>query len=94
MFFAAVTRRTHVHPRVIMVYGTGGYYIGRSPNTFGWALSHYGTHAPYSKVVPFGRSKIRVFTTPGPLKAGFKRADQSGRRIEFKSEPGLAGSWP
>jgi hypothetical protein len=71
MFFAAVTRPTHVHPRVIMVYGTGGYYIGRSPNTFGWALSDYGTHVPYSKVVPFGRSKIRVFTTTGLSKAGF-----------------------
>ena len=72
MFFAGITRPTHVHPQVIMVYGTGGYYIGRSPNTFGWALSDYGTHVPYSKVVPFGRSKIRVFTTPGLSKAGFR----------------------
>ena len=72
MFFAGITRPTHVHPQVIMVYGTGGYYIGRSPITFGWVLSDYGTHVPYSKVVPVGRSKIRVFTTPGLSKAGFR----------------------
>jgi hypothetical protein len=34
MFFAAVTRPTHAHPRVVMIYGTGGYYVGRFPNIF------------------------------------------------------------
>lgn len=51
IFFAVVTRSTHGHSQVITIYGTGGYYSGRAPHAFSWALSDYGTDVHYSKVL-------------------------------------------
>jgi hypothetical protein len=71
MFFAAVTNATHAHRHPIVIYGTGGYYVGRAPDALSWALSDYGADVGYSKIVQVGASKVRVFTTPGLSVADF-----------------------